>query len=253
MEGYREGAERKLYKDLRQERPGMTPKTRDFRTTGVVMRIDEDWFREPRVKQRIADGLRDLMLREYSISTQDIAAAATNISLIREGQREAVTDILVLFDATHGTLRLTEPAYLRLEHLLDQLERSIRMAPPDDNLVSAEAVEGLRAWFSSLGSEQSTVAEYDGVVESDGWIQIYDVGSIVARRDNQGILHDIEVTGHEFMVFDGKVQLFYHYDTGKPMKAMAVAESIEAVGDEWSVVYLNPETMDKKETLDDDM
>ena len=47
VEGYREGGERKLYKDLRQERPGMTPKTRDFRTTGVVMQIKDDWFRAP--------------------------------------------------------------------------------------------------------------------------------------------------------------------------------------------------------------
>ena len=70
VEGFREGGERKLYKDLRQEKPWTTPKTRDFRTTGVVMRIDEDWFRHPGVKQQIADLLRDLMLREYSISGQ---------------------------------------------------------------------------------------------------------------------------------------------------------------------------------------
>ena len=89
----------------------MTPKTRDFRTTGVVMRIDEDWFRHsPGVKQRVADSLRDMMLREYSISAKDIDAAATNISMIRNGQREAVSDAPVLFDGTQGTLRLTEPA-----------------------------------------------------------------------------------------------------------------------------------------------
>lgn len=251
VEGYREGAERKLYKDLRQERPSMTPKTRDFRTTGVVMRIDEDWFRKPGLKQRLADGLRNLMLREYSISTQDVAAAATNISLIREGQREAVTDAIVLFDATHGTLRLTEPAYLRLDHLVGQLERSVRMAPPDDNLVSPEAVDRLRAWLESLTREQAWVAEYDGAEFDSGWIQVYAVGSIVARRDSQGLLHDIEVAGHEFVVFDGKVQLFYLYNTGKPMKAMTAAESIEAVGEEWSVVYLNRETMETRESLDD--
>ena len=252
VEGYREGRVSKLYKDLRQERPGMTPKTRDFRTTGVVMRIEEDWFRAPGLKQRLADGLRDLMLREYSISTQDIAAAATNISLIREGQREAVTDALVLFDATHGTLRLTEPAYLRLDQLLGQLERAIRMAPPDDSIVSPEVVDGLRVWLDGLGPEQSTVAEYDGVEDGRGWVQVYDVGSIVARRDSQGILHDMEVAGHEFVVFDGKVQLFYLYGTGKPMKAMTAAESIEAVGDEWNVAYLNRETMEKRDSIDAD-
>ncbi len=255
VEGFREGGERRLYKDLRQQKPGMTPKTRDFRTTGVVMRIDQDWFRKPGVKQRVAGSLRDLMLREYSISPQDVDAAATNVSVIRNGQREAVSDAMVLFDATHGTLRLTEPAYLRLTDLLAQLARSVRMTPPDDDRVSAEVVAGLETWLGHLGPEEGATPatpEIGGFDDGDGWVHVYDVGSVVARRDNQGILHDIEVEGHEFRVFEDKVQLFYLYKTGRPMKAMTSAESIEPVGDEWTMVYLNRETGKKRETLDDE-
>ena len=252
VEGYREGGERKLYKDLRQEKPWMTPKTRDFRTTGVVMRIDEDWFRRPGVKQRIANLLRDLMLREYSISGQDVDAAATNVSMIRDGQREVVSDALVLFDATHGTLRLTEPAYLSLGDLLTQLERSIGMTPPDDDGVSPEVVGALRTWLEHLGDEDGGLPVIDGLDDGEVWVQVYDVGSVIARRDNQGVLHDIEVVGHEFRVFDDKMQLFYLYETGKPVKAMASAESIQAVGDEWAMVYLNRETAEKREFLDEE-
>ena len=253
VEGFREGGERKLYKDLRQEKPWMTPKTRDFRTTGVVMRIDEDWFRRPGVKQQMADLLRDLMLREYSISGQDVDAAATNISMIRDGQREVVSDALVLFDSTHGTLRLTEPAYLSLDDLLAQLERSISMTPPDDDRVSPEVVAALRTWLDHLGNEDVGLPVVDGLDDGDVWVQVYDVGSIVARRDNQGMLRDIEVVGHEFRVFDDKVQLFYLYETGKPMKAMASAESIQAVGDEWTMVYLNRDTNERREFLDEEV
>ena len=251
VEGFREGAERRLYKDLRQRKPGMTPKTRDFRTTGVVMRIDEDLFRRPGVKQRIAANLRDLVLREYSISPRDIDAAATNVSRIRNGQREPVSDALVLFDATHGTLRLTEPAYLRLDDLLAQLARSVRMTPPEEERVSLEVVAGLETWLGHLGPEQDTTPEVRGFDDGDGWVQVYDVGSIVARRDGQGVLHDMEVEGHEFTVFEDKVQLFYIYKTGKPMKAMTAAASVEPVGDEWTLVYLNRETGEKRESLDD--
>ena len=252
VEGFREGGERKLYKDLRQEKPWMTPKTRDFRTTGVVMRIDEDWFRGPGVKHRIADLLRDLMLREYSISGQDVDAAATNISMIRDGQREVVSDALVLFDATHGTLRLTEPAYLNLGELLTQLERSIDMTPPDDDGVSPEVVGALRNWLEQLGDEDGGLPVIDGMEDGEVWVQVYDVGSIIGRRDNQGMLHDIAVVGHEFRVFDDKVQLFYLYETGRPVKAMVSAESIQAIGDEWTMVYLNRETGEKREFLDDE-
>ena len=253
VEGFREGGERKLYEDLRQEKPWMTPKTRDFRTTGVVMRIDEDWFRHPGVKQSLANLLRDLMLREYSISGQDVDAAATNISMIRDGQRERVSDALVLFDATHGTLRLTEPAYLSLDDLLMQLERSIGMTPPDDDGVSSEVVGALRTWFEHLGDEVGGLPVIDGLDDGEVWVQVYDVGSVIARRDNKGVLHDIEVVGHQFMVFDDKIQLFYLYETGKPVKAMASAEFIQAVGDEWTTVYLNRETGERREFLDDEV
>ena len=252
VEGFREAGERKFYKDLRQERPGMTPKTRDFRTTGVVMRVDEDWFRQPGVKQRVVDSLRDLMLREYSISPQDVTAAATNISLIRNGQREAVSDAVVLFDGTHGTLRLTERAYLRLNELLNQLERSVRMAPPDEDRISRDVVASLGTWLDHLGKEEGAGPEVAGLDDGNVWVQVFDVGSIVARRDVQGVLRDIEIVGHEFSAIDDQVQLFYLYKTDKPMKAMASAQSVEAVGDDWSMVYLNRATGEKRESLDDE-
>ena len=252
VEGFRDGGERKLYKDLRQEKPGMTPKTRDFRTTGVVMRINEHWFRASGVKRRMADGLRDLMLREYSISSQDIAAAATNVSIIRNGQREAVTDAVVLFDATHGTLRLTEAAYLRLDHLLEQLQRSVEMTPPDENSVSADMVVNMQNWLDQLGKEDGAGPDADGIEEGNVWVQVYDVGSLVARRDVQGVLRDAEIVGHEFNVIDDQIQLFYLYKTERPVKAMASAESIQAIGDDWTVVYLNRETGEKRASLDDD-
>ena len=252
VEGFREAGVRKLYKDLRQEKPGMTPKTRDFRTTGVVMRINEDWFRRTGVKQRVADGLRDLMLREYSISSQDVAAAATNVSIIRNGQREAVSDAVVLFDATHGTLRLTEAAYLRLDHLLEQLQRSVELTPPDENSISADMVANMQSWLDQLGKEDGAGPDADGIDEGDVWVQVFDVGSLVARRDVQGVLRDAEIVGHEFNVIDDQTQLFYLYKTERAVKAMASAESVQAIGDDWNMVYLNRETGEKRESLDDE-
>ena len=171
--------------------------------------------------------------------------------MVKNGQREAVTDALVLFDATHGTLRLTEPAYARLDILFSRLKRSVEMTPSDGDGVSPEVIASLESWIDHLGKEDASIPKVEESDDSDGWIQVYDVGSIVARRDGQGILHDIEVDGHEFRVFEDKVQLFYLYKTGKPMKAMTAADSVEPVGDEWTMVYLNRETGEKRESLDD--
>ena len=252
VEGFKERGERRYYRDLRQEKPWMTPKTRDFRTTGVVMRIDEDWFKRQGVKQRIANALRALMLREYSISAQDIDATATNISRIRDGQREVVSDALVLFDSTHGTLRLTEPAYLNLDKLVARLERSILLTPPDDDHVSPEVATALKSWLDHLGNENSDLPVAKGLVDDDVWVQVYDVGSVVARRDSRGILQDIEIEDHEFRLIDDTVQLCYVYRTDMPMKAMASADSVHAVGDEWSIVFINRKTGETRESLDDE-
>ena len=264
VEGFREDGKRKLYKNLQQEKPGMTPKTRDFRTTGVVMRIDEDWFRRRGVKKLLADLLRNLMLREYSIASQDVVAAVTNISMIQNGQRKVVRDALVLFDSTQGTLRLTEPAYLRLDNLLMQLERSIettpaeQMMPADDEDLSredlSEAVRRLRKWLEHLETEDSGLLVAKGLDDGDVWVQVYDVGSIVALRGTQGVLRDIEVVGHKFELFEDEFQLFYYYNettNGRQVRGMVRARSIEPVGDEWTIAYLNRETNEKRESLDD--
>ena len=252
VEGFREAGEPKYYKDLRHEKPWMTPKTRDFRTTGVVMRVEEDWFRQRGVKQLVVDGLRDLMLREYSISPQDVAAVATNISLIRNGQREAVSDVVVLFDETHGSLRLTELVYLRLNELLNQLERSVRLMPPDDDRISRNIVVSLGTWLDHLGKEEDAEPGIARLDDGNDWLQVYEVGSVVARKDAQGVLHDMEIIGHEYSAINDQIQLFYLYKTNRPIKAMVSADFVEAIGDEWSTVYLNRTTGEKRESLDDE-
>ena len=102
----------------------MTTKMRDFRTTGVVLRVGEEWFKSPGVKQQLADALRSLIFREYSIAPQDVDVVATNIALVQGGQRLAVTDAIVVFDATYGSLRLTEPVFTDLSDLLDRFARA---------------------------------------------------------------------------------------------------------------------------------
>lgn len=247
--GFTDGSGRRLYKELRQEKPGMTPKTRDFRTTGVVIIIDEEWFRSD--KRKIADALREFMVREYSILPLDVDAASTNIALIQNGRLKPVSDAVVLFDATHGSLRLTEPAYLQFDRLLEQLQRAANMTPPDDELLDSNIVFNLCQWFEKLGDEDG---EGIGVsIQGSGgesWIQVLEEGSVVVKRDMRGVLRDIEITGRELMEFDGALQLFYRYkvDLGS---AMVSERDVEKVGDDWNVIYWNPVTNETRESLDE--
>ena len=145
VEGFVDRGERKLYRDLQGSDPNMRAKTRDFRTTGVVLRIGEPWFTQKGVKERFADVLRSLLLREYSISPSDVDVTATNVAMIRDGRREAVVDAVVLYDATNGSLRLSEAAYTKICELLDRLKAAVESTPAAD-LLSPQLVATLCDW-----------------------------------------------------------------------------------------------------------
>ena len=253
VEGYREGDERFLYKDLRQKKRGMTPKTRDFRTTGVVLRVNEPWFTEKGVKETVADALRDLILSEYSISPNDVGCVATNVSEIRNGRHQRLTDTIVLFDSTHGSLRLTEPAYTEFEHLLRRLRRAVEMTAPNEHLLSSDTIQHLIEWFNRL--DKGTASDIVALGTSDaavpeGWLHVFDAGSLVAYRDSKDVLRDITITGRQLMQMGDGLHLVYTYQ-GDGFTASIPAERVEAVGENWDMVYWNPKTDECRESFDE--
>ena len=57
VEGYTIGNNQFRYRDERVKNPNMSRKQRDFRTTGVVIKIEEDWFSDPSVRKEVVEGL----------------------------------------------------------------------------------------------------------------------------------------------------------------------------------------------------
>ena len=70
----------------------------------------------------------------------------------------------------------------------------------------------------------------------------------------EAMLHEMEVAGLECTMFN-KPLLFYLYHTGKPDQGHdlgCIRASVHTVRDEWTMVYLNGHTGEKREALDDD-
>lgn len=256
VEGYEERGERKFYRDLRQENPHMSPKTRDFRTTGVVLKIETKWMSEGAKKRQLADALRDLMIREYSISPQDIGGTSTNIAMVMNGQRHSVSDAIVIYDATYGSLRLTEPVFDELDALIDRLERSSELSSDEDALVAEPIVLSLREWLEELNAAEPD--EFSSLVDNgiepatDGMLWVLTPGSIVAKRDSRGVLQDIEIVAPEIVTVDGPPKLFYRYKTDGSGMAMVVADAVEAVGGEYRYGKWDPRTSTYVDQDDDD-
>ena len=122
--------------------------------------------------RQVATALRDLTVREYSILPQDIHSAATNIALVTGGQRKAVSDIIVVYDATYGSLRLTEPVFEELDVLIGRLERSSELSPNEDSLVAPQVARALRDWFDEFESvedeDYSSLLQAGPTAETNG-------------------------------------------------------------------------------------
>jgi hypothetical protein len=86
---------------------------------------------------------------------------------------------------------------------------------------------------------------------SDGWLQVFGPGSIVAKKDTQNVLRDIEIIAPELVTIDGPSKLFYRYRVNRSGSALVSAENVERVGDLWSMSYWNPTTGEYKDAVDD--
>jgi DEAD/DEAH box helicase domain-containing protein len=254
VEGLVDRGERKLYRDLQIDDPNMRPKTREFRTTGIALQITQPWFARKGVKERVAEVLAELLRREYSISPTDVDHAATNIALVRDGQRRSATDAIVIYDATHGSLRLSEPAYTRLDLLIERLKAAASMIPDDFDLLPVDDVKALESWISQLGPEANDLSQLSTTEDAGngvpGWLQVYAPGSIVCRRNVHN--HLVDIIAPELTSLDESLPtLFYRYKSPAAVKALTPASQVEAVGDQWSFAYWNPETGDYADAVDD--
>jgi hypothetical protein len=234
----------------------MRAKTRDFHTTGVIFRIGEQWFTKKGVKEKTAEVLRSLLLREYSISPSDIDVVASNISVIRGNQKEALADAIVIYDSTNGSLRLSEPAYVKLKLLLDRLRTAVESTANEADLLPPDVVSDLCGWEERPSPEYveelAEMLRTERIGDRQGWLQVYAPGSRLAKRDVQGILTEIEIIAPEIVSIDGPPKLFYRYRVNNSLvRAMTAADAIEAVGDEWQFVYWNPESDEYQESFDD--
>ena len=258
--GYRESGANKLYKDLRQEDPRLTAKTRDFRTTGIVLRIDQPWIREKGLKESIATALKDLVIREYSVSPQDINCVATHIAFVRNGMRKAISDGIVIYDGTYGSLRLTEPIFTDLSRLIERFERATELTEHDEDApLPKSVVKNLREWWEELSD--TTVPPFEDNVIPDGFIQVLKAGSRVSMSDNRGVLHDIEIVAPEMFNpqsygLEGDIKLFYQYrpdsSRSKSGTLRVPHDAVTMTGDEWSWVLWSPTTGEFKEESEAD-
>lgn len=233
------------YSELRQTNPNMRPRIRNFRTSGVILRINEPWFVVAGAKKRFADRLMAVFAREYSVLPQDVGSAASNISVRSADGGGPRSDCIVVFDQTYGSLRLTERLYLRFAHLLDRLERAAETDAEIGNTEFCNEVCAVREIFSAFVDATGEVIVSDGEILGK-FQRAFTPGSRVSYRVKGNIGSEVEIIQPTIM--SGK--LMYQVKcppkppSNNPAKQWVSAEFIEpTAGDgEWDYAWWNSET-----------
>jgi DEAD/DEAH box helicase domain-containing protein len=146
------------YKDLKNN-PNMHSKTRRFRTTGVILRIDASWFSKIKERKSVVDLLTDIFCREYSILRQDIGGSASNIYVRSQNLKRLRGSAIVVFDQTYGSLRLTEKLFTEFEHLLKRLSDVSAYEGENSRHYYENLVANLLETFNKFNTQENASVE----------------------------------------------------------------------------------------------
>ena len=189
VEGFVDGAGQfHSYQDLRRRNPAMRARLRNFRTSGVVLCIEQDWFKKESMKSLFSDRLREIFMHEYSVLPQDVGSAATNISVRTLEGGGLKGGCVAVFDQTYGSLRITERLYAEFTRILDRLSVAAT-ADPEQEILEL-IIARIRKEFSDF-----SVSSSEGRNEelSDGYDQVFTQGSRVCLREQGQMAVDVEI------------------------------------------------------------
>ena len=233
------------YRDLQQRNPNMRARARNFRTSGVVLCINHECFKKSSFKRAFADRLRDVFVREYSVSPQDIGSAASNISVRTLDSAGILGGCAVVFDETYGSLRLTERLYLEFEHVLERVSAFAETDSGDSGL-DLSCVQQILEEFSAFTAPGILPDIGVDAEAPTGYEQVFARGSRVCYRPpRQMMVEDVKII--EPILPDGNLMYLVEVpqrpdrpEVRRSIAASALEPSADA--DAWDYAWWNRAT-----------
>jgi DEAD/DEAH box helicase domain-containing protein len=153
--GYTVGGKPMPYRELSKTNARMKNVHREFGTTGIVLRIDQPWFKgfsenQMAARRTVARVLSEMLARDRSIATADVSWAHSGISIYSGGSPCKLDDAIVIYDNVQGGLRLTSPLFSELSEFIELLSKAVELAG-SEALLSEATVVRLMEWHATLG------------------------------------------------------------------------------------------------------
>ncbi len=229
------------YRELQQSNPNMRARSRNFRTTGVILCVDHDWFRTAEVRRKFSDVLRDVFAHRCSLSPQDIGSTSTNISVIDGDGRQRGRRCIAVFDQTYGSLRFTEQLYMEFKTILDQVLSAVSVDTDPETEVLKVAVDRIRDEVTSFASMSPFSVQAENI--PSGYEQVFSPGSFVCYRESGSIATDVEIIQPTIMdgVLKYQVKASSPRPWEPPLRMWITASSVEpsADADAWEYAWWN--------------
>ena len=255
VEGYTDrSGEFHSYQELQQTNPNMRARSRTFRTSGVVLCVDLDWFRLSTVKNQFADALLDIFIHHCSIGPQDVGSVATNISILDGDGRQWRRGCVAIYDQTYGSLRFTEQLYNGFEGILNRLLDAVTHDPVSGSGDLADVVTRVQDHIADYVSTSPFDIQPGNV--PGGYEQVFAPGSRVCYREAGAISEDVTIL--EPVIFDDilRYRVEAQQSHGRPVRRFIPASSVEpsADADAWEYTWWNreTETYEDPPDIDDD-
>ena len=234
------------YQDLQQHNPAMRARSRRFNTSGVVLCIDEEWFRRERLRHVLSEKLREVFAHEYSLMQQDVGSAFGHIAVRGSEEVSPRNACIAVFDSTYGSLRFTEKLYLEFERILDRLAIAARAEVETDD----EMIEGIARIRERIAAFAHGAIP-NGLLgnQVSGYDQVFTEGSRVLFREHGQIAQDVEVIEPTVQVpgMEGLLMYRVRIDVGPgqpPSRRWVPADRVEpsADADAWEYAWWNRAT-----------
>ena len=247
VEGFHDvqSGEFRSYRELQQRNPYMKTRSRNFRTSGVIFCIQHDWFKSHAIRSNFADKLRDIFVREFSISPHDIGSSASNISVLDADGNKKRSGCVTVFDQTYGSLRFTEQLYHEFNHILERLRRSIKLDPSGYEPPMVDIIEHIIEEYHQFESARPKI--FDSNVTPTGYVQAFKPGSTVGYREKGTLTEDVTVI-QVGMMYD---KMMYLVESTQPKGQPpvkrwlpAIAFELSADADAWELGYWNPQSQE---------
>ena len=239
------------YRSLQERNSNMRARSRNFRTTGVVLCIKQNWFRSSSLKATFADRLRGVFAREYSVSMRDLGSASSRISVRNIDAENLRGTCVAVYDEIYGSLRLTERLYLEFSHILDRLAAAVSAETEDE--------EDLPAFVARIQKEVEEfrnrgVEDWTGDEPPKGCEYVFTPGSRVCYLQTGQIATDVEIVQPALIDGELRYQVKVTQRPGQsPARRWIKASFLEppADADAFGYALWNRETQEYEETQDD--